>query len=69
MTDEETLAQEYVDHSSVRVRDPKLVRKYIKPGERTSRKTYNRLVRLIAETGALVIPFRELPEVRKLIKQ
>lgn len=63
---QEKLAQDYIDHGFVRVRDPHLVRKYLKRGEETPKETYNIFIRLIAETGALIIPFRDLPEVRKL---
>jgi hypothetical protein len=68
MSDEDKLAQEYLDHGFVRVRDPELVKKYITRGC-CSQETYEALVRITAETGALIIPFRQLPEVQKLLKQ
>lgn len=64
----ERLAQRYIDEGFVRVRDPELVRKYLKPGQ-CRPQVYERLVQLIAETGALVIPFRELPEVQEVLRE
>lgn len=66
---EEKLAQEYIDKGKVRVRDVALVKKYIKRGDKTTVKLYNRLCELIAETGALVIPFKDLPEVKDILEQ
>ena len=54
--------------SSVRVRDIETVKHFLKKGEHTSNKTYETLCRITAETGALTVPFGELPKVRKILE-
>lgn len=61
-------AQKYLDYGMVRVTDEALVRQYIPKADATSEETYNNLIRVIAETGCLLIAFRDLPEVRKLLE-
>lgn len=68
MDDDDRLAQRYIDEGFVPVRDPELVRKYLRRGH-CRPQVYERLVQLTAETGALMIPFRSLPEVQSILRQ
>jgi len=66
MSNEIKEVQEFLDKGIVQVRDVETVRYFIKRGEKTSQETYNTLTRIIANVGALYVPFRDLPEVRRL---
>jgi len=67
MSNEET-AQEFLDKGMVQLKDVKLVRHFMTKPEETAQKTYDNLTRVIAEVGALWVPFRNLPEVQEVMK-
>ena len=62
-----TTAQEWIDKGVYRVKDVRTVRRILKPGETCSKKQYNEITRAVAKAGALIIPFKEHPEVHKIL--
>lgn len=62
------LAQQYLDTGTVRVIQVETVRHFIKLAPNTSQKTYDDLTRVIAECGSLIVPFRSLPAVQRIME-
>lgn len=69
MTKQDREVEKLLARGMVQVRDVELVKKYIKPASVLSPERYDRLCELIAETGALVIPFRDLSQVREILRE
>lgn len=61
------LDQRYLDEATIRVTDPDIVKQYLKRGK-CRKNTYEALIRITAETGALIIPFREHPKVKEVLE-
>lgn len=64
-----TEIKELLEKYSVRVRDVELVKKILLKSPEMSQEVYDNLCRITAETGALILPFRELPQVKSLLSK
>ncbi|MBA7499949.1 hypothetical protein ES704_02701 [subsurface metagenome] len=68
MTKEIEEVKKAIKLGKYRVRDVNVVRQYLKRGH-CRQETYDRLTEIIADVGALIIPFREHPEVKKILEK
>ncbi len=65
---EPTEAQKLLDSGSYHVTDLVSVRRYLRKGL-CSQEIYEHLTKVIAQTGCLIVPFKEHSDVRKFLGQ
>ncbi len=65
----EPSVKELLEGAMYPVHDVEEVRRVMKKPKHTSQETYDNFTRLTAETGALWLPFKDHPEVKKILEE